>query len=76
VIRYADGGTTVLIADLGAIEKGDLSTNFLLRGGDLVFVPPSNWAVVGYALQSALFPFQQVIGFGARVTTTVFTGGI
>lgn len=74
VIRYTDGGTQVLIADLEAIEKGDLSTNFLLHGGDLVIVPPSNWASVGYALQALFFPFQQVFGFGARVTTTVFTG--
>ena len=74
VIRYSDGGTKVLIANLEAIEKGDLSTNYLLHGGDLVVVPPSNWAAVGYALQAALFPFQQIFGFGARVTTTVFTG--
>jgi len=76
IIRYSDGGTQVLITDLGSIENGDLSTNFLLRGGDLVVVPPSNWARVGYALQAALFPFQQIIGFGARVSTTVLTGGI
>ena len=76
IIRYSDGGTQVLITDLASIENGDLSTNFLLRGGDLVVVPPSNWAKVGYALQAALWPFQQVIGFGTRVTTTVFTGGI
>jgi protein involved in polysaccharide export with SLBB domain len=76
VIRYGDGGTTVLIADLKAIEKGDLSTNFLLQGGDLVVVPPSNWASVGYALQAFFFPIHQIFGFGTNVATTVFTGGI
>jgi len=74
VIRYGDGGTKVLIVNLEAIEKGDMSTNFLLQGGDLVVVPPSNWASVGYALQAFFFPLQQIFGFGARVTTTVFTG--
>jgi polysaccharide export outer membrane protein len=76
IIRFNEGTTRVLIANLDAIQEGDLSTNFLLHGGDLVVVPPSTWAKVGYALQSALFPFQQIIGFGARVSTTVFTGGI
>ena len=33
-------------------------------------------ATIGYQLQAVLFPFQQLIGFGGQVTTTVFTGGI
>lgn len=71
VIRYEEGTTRLYVSDLSQIEGGNLGTNILLQGGDLVYVPPSNWAKVGYALQSALWPFQQLIGFGARVSTTV-----
>ena len=33
-------------------------------------------ASIGYAVQAVLFPFQQIFGFGASVTTKVFTGGL
>lgn len=75
IVRFEDGQTKVYQADLKSIESGDLSTNYLLQGGDVVIVPPTRMAAVGYALQSLLFPFQQLMGFGTRVTTTVVTGG-
>jgi len=75
LIRF-DGETThVFLVDLEAIQEGDLATNLTLQEGDLVVVPPTRWATVGKALQVALFPFQQLFGFGASVTTRVFTGG-
>jgi polysaccharide export outer membrane protein len=76
VIRGTEGRTQVLAVNLEAIERGDLRTNYLLQGGDLVYVPPGAMATIGYALQAVLFPFQQVFGFGSRVSTTVLTGGI
>ncbi len=77
VIRPQGGeGATVYRVTLKAIQNGDLSTNMMLQGGDIVYVPPTRIAVVGYAVQALLFPIQQLIGFGARVTTTVFTGGV
>jgi hypothetical protein len=33
-------------------------------------------ASIGYGVQAVLFPFQQIFGFGASVTTKVFTGGL
>lgn len=75
IIRFVDGQTKVYIADLSAIEEGDLSTNYLLQGGDVIVVPPTPGARVGYAISSFLFPFQQLFGFGRSVSTTVVTGG-
>ncbi len=76
VIRHQGESATVYRVNLKAIQNGDLSTNMMLQGGDIVYVPPTRIAVVGYGIQSLLFPIQQLIGFGARVTTTVFTGGV
>lgn len=76
LIRTAEGKTQVYKVNLSAIQEGNLSTNYMLQGGDLVYVPPGVMATIGYALQAALFPFQQIFGFGGNVTTTVLTGGI
>ena len=76
LIRTAEGKTQVFTVNLKAIEKGNLGTNYLLQGGDLVYVPPGVMATIGYALQAALFPFHQLLGFGGNVTTTVLTGGL
>jgi polysaccharide export outer membrane protein len=75
LIRTAESKVQVYTVDLSAIQKGDLRTNYLLQGGDIVYVPPGVMATIGYALQAVLFPFQQLIGFGGQVSTKVFTGG-
>jgi len=75
VIRFDGEKTHVFLVDLEAIQEGDLASNLTLQEGDLVVVPPTRWASVGKAMQVALFPFQQLFGFGASVTTRVFTGG-
>jgi polysaccharide export outer membrane protein len=66
VIRTAGGQTVVHRVDLKAIRKGDLGTNLLLEPGDIVYVPPTVLARIGYAMQQLLFPFQPVMGL-ARV---------
>ncbi len=76
IIRLVDGQTQVITADLDAIQSGDLSTNYLLQGGDIIVVPPTRLASAGYAIQSVLFPIQQILGFGATVTNKVVTGGV
>jgi polysaccharide export outer membrane protein len=75
VIRFEDGQTRVYKVDLKAIEKGDLSSNILVRGGDIIYVPPTTLASIGYTLQMVLWPFQQLFGMGGSVSTTVVTGG-
>jgi len=76
IIRFEDGKTRVYKANLSAIEKGDLSTNILLQGGDIVVVPPTVIARTGYAIQAAFFPIGYLLGMGSKVTTTVVTGGM
>ena len=49
---------------LAAITHGDMSTNFVLREGDLIVVPPTLLARFGYAMQALLFPFQPLISAG------------
>lgn len=68
IIRFIDGQTKILTVDLQAIEEGDLSTNYLLQGGDVIVVPPTVLARIGYAIQSVLFPFQPIMGVGTTLT--------
>lgn len=75
VIRFEDGQTHVYHVDLSSIENGDLSTDMLLQGGDVVIVPPTTIARVGYFMQQIFFPFSILFGAGSRVSTTVMTGG-
>ncbi len=69
IIRFVDGQTKIFEANLSAIEKGDLSTNYLLQGGDVIVVPPTTLARVGYAIQSVLFPFQPLLSITRTVGT-------
>jgi polysaccharide biosynthesis/export protein len=75
LIRFEDGQTRVYQVNLAAIEQGDLSSNFLLQPGDIVVVPPTRVARVGYWLSALFFPINQIFGTGGRATTTVMTGG-
>ncbi len=61
----------VLEVDLAAIRDGDLRTNVQVYGGDIVYVPPTALASVGYFFQQVLFPFTPffgVAGFAAGVS--------
>lgn len=65
VIRNNGVQTKVLQVRLGNIQKGDLATNFVVREGDLIVVPPTWLAKVGYAVQMILFPFQPILSGAA-----------
>lgn len=75
VIRTGDSGTEVYDVDLGAITDGDLSTNVLLRGGDIVYIEPTIFAKVGYAIGQVFFPIQQLMGGGGSIASTIAGGG-
>jgi len=64
VIRSDGEQTEVFGVDLGDIQDGNLATNVVLRGGDIIVVPPTPIARAGYFLQTILFPYQQVLGPG------------
>lgn len=74
VIRSTPDETRILRVNLRDIQYGDQSTNFMLQDGDIVVVPPNAIARVGFALQTLLFPFQQVFsaGSGALIVTQAF----
>jgi polysaccharide export outer membrane protein len=75
VIRPQADKAQVYKVSLSAMENGDLRTNMMLQGGDLVYVPPTVMASIGYKIRAFFFPFQQVFAFGAKTALTVFTGG-
>jgi polysaccharide export outer membrane protein len=74
VVRSNPEETKILRVNLRDIQYGDQSTNFMLQDGDIVVVPPNAIARVGFALQTLLFPFQQVLsaGSGAFVVARTF----
>jgi polysaccharide export outer membrane protein len=67
LIRTNGEATQVYIIDMASIEGGDLSSNMMMRGGDMLFVPPNVLAKIGYGLQVVLFPFQQLLSAGTGV---------
>jgi polysaccharide export outer membrane protein len=67
VVRSGSGEAVVYTVDLEAIQGGDLRTNLVLAEGDIVYVPPTLWARVGYTIQSILFPFNPLLGLGTTV---------
>ena len=73
VIRGEGGETSIYDVDLNAIQKGDLRTNIVLEAGDIVFVPSTFWAKVGYVLHAMLFPFQPFLGVATGVAGNLIT---
>ncbi len=67
VIRTGGGETVVYKVNMKAIQAGDLSSDILLTGGDIVYVPPTIWARFGYVVQAMLFPLQPLLGTAQSV---------
>lgn len=67
LIRTNGESTQMFIINLARIENGDLSSNMVMRGGDMLVVPPNVLARIGYAMQMLLFPFQPVLGTAGSV---------
>ena len=67
VIRHVSGETVVYIVDMDAILAGDLRTNILLAGGDIIYAPPTLWAKIGHAINAVLYPFQPFLGVGTSL---------
>ena len=74
VIRVVRQQTQVIRADIGAIKRGDLSTNVMLRKGDIVVVPPNFLARIGYAIQLVLFPFTPLLSPALAGASAAGTG--
>ncbi len=76
VIRHQDGRARVYRVNLSAVENGNLRSNILLVGGDIVVVPPTVSATIGYFLHGIFFPLQQILGLGSSGSSSVITGGV
>ena len=74
LIRTRGNETEVLVVDLDGISFGDMSTNYVLREGDLIVVPPTVLARIGYAVQAVMFPFQPFIS--AATSAGAIAGGV
>jgi len=70
VIRTNGSKTEVIPVRLADIQKGDLSTNLVVEEGDLIVVPPTWLARVGYVVQMIFFPFQPVLTTAGSVGGT------
>jgi polysaccharide export outer membrane protein len=70
VVRPAQTGTVVYPVDLAAIRSGDLATNLVVEGGDIIYVPPTLLAKIGYAMQQLLFPIQPLLGVAQATAGT------
>jgi polysaccharide export outer membrane protein len=73
IVRPTGETTNVLEVRLDDISEGDLSTNFVVEEGDLIIVPPTLLAKIGYGFQMLLFPFQPLIS-GASAVGSVASG--
>ena len=67
VIRSEGGETVIYRVNLSDIQRGDLSSDILLTEGDLIYVPPTIMARIGYAVQAILFPISPLMGIGWSV---------
>lgn len=74
VIRTDGANTKVMQVRLKDIQNGDLSTNFVVEEGDLIVVPPTGLAKVGYAMQMLLFPLQPLIS--GATSAGAIAGGV
>ncbi len=73
VIRTQGGETAVFKVNLNAIQNGDLTTNILLVRGDIVYIPSTAWAKVGYVVQAVLFPLQPFLGIATSAAGNLVT---
>jgi polysaccharide export outer membrane protein len=73
LIRSTGQEPQIFEIDLQAIQRGDLSTNYVVDKGDLIVVPPTVFARVGYVMQALLFPLQPFIS-AASTSGSIYSG--
>jgi polysaccharide export outer membrane protein len=54
------------------LERADGSTNYELRPDDIIWVPPTLSARIGFYLQRLLFPITSIFGAGREVAGTAY----
>lgn len=56
-------------------REGDGRTNYALQPGDVIYVPPTIPAAIGYQIQMIFYPITAILGLGGSQAVTVMTGG-
>jgi len=56
-------------------RDGEGQTNYMLQPGDVIYVPPSIFAMIGYTIQTITYPITAIMGIGGSQAITVMTGG-
>jgi polysaccharide export outer membrane protein len=76
LVRISSERSAVFVVHLEDIRSsGDGTTNYELRPGDVIYVPPSTSARIGYAISAIFFPLQAVLGLAQPVTSVIVPGG-
>jgi len=78
LFREVDGATKIYHVQLrDFFSKGDFSTNFFLRPGDIIYVPTNAFRVVGNQIRIWLDPLAALfntVGFGSTVVSYYIPG--
>ncbi len=74
LFRDVDGEVKIYHVNIDHMFKnGDFTTNFYLRPGDIVWVPPTNWEKVARSIRRVLSPITALANaVGIGVTTTSY----
>ena len=56
-------------------RDGHGETNYLLQPGDVIYMPPTWSAKIGYAIQNFTYPLTAILGLGGSQAITVMSGG-
>lgn len=62
--RASEDGGAYPVRFNDIMQRADAATNYELMPGDVIWVPPSLSARIGFALQRALFPISAIFGVG------------
>jgi len=78
IFRDIDGDVKMYHVNLRAFfERGDFTTNFYLRPGDIVWVPPTGWEKLARGIRRALSPITAImnaVGIGVQATNYFVPG--
>jgi polysaccharide export outer membrane protein len=70
-----EGELTYPVYYASITRDGRGQTNYMLQPGDIIYMPPTWPARIGYAIQSFTYPLTAILGLGGSQAVTVMTGG-
>ena len=77
LVRPSSEGESAYPVHFQAMSQyGYGATNYMLQPGDVVYVPPTISAKIGYAIQTIFFHIQAILGLGGPAVTVLSGGAI